>query len=430
MILRKFKINDYEIRSLRGIKDYFRRNKNIDLTNIKIDNIENCYMMMGFGKKIDFRKTYDTLLLFSNNDLKGNRISSFIKEVGSDIFCPIRYMKYLEYRKINVNDSNSEKFWLLKYGDNWKYYRDKMYDNRPTPYEPEYISEKYSISLDDAKIWISEYKKNKNTSLDGFIKRHGEEKGNEMFNKFQETSKHTKEKYIKQLGKINGEDKWKEYIDVKKKTSKRSIEYWLELGYDHEQAEELRKEFHRLNFNTSSVEYWILKGLNEIDAEEKVKEIFRKKTVFFSRASKESLKYFDKLKSFFDNIGMNVMLGIENNHEITLYDKINKKLKFYDFCVPDLKLIIEYNGERYHPNPEKLSKLEWDEWGCIILNNKNNFKTVIQTADEKYKLDQEKKQLAINNYYDYLEIWSSDTQEYNWNKIKQILKIKGIKYEN
>ena len=123
-------------------------------------------------------------------------------------------------------------------------------------------------------------------------------------------------------------------------------------------------------------------------------------------------------------------LGVKNNSEFSIYDKEKIKLNFYDFCVPELKIIIEYHGERFHPNPKKLTKEEWEKWRCYILNNKNKFKTLILTADEKYKLDQQKKKLALDNGYSYLELWSSDSHKENWEKIKKFLKTKGINYEN
>jgi hypothetical protein len=430
MIDRKFKINGYEIRSQRGIKDFFRRNKNVDLDNLKLENIENCAYLMGFDKKVDFKKIYDTLILFSNNEVKGHKLSFFIREVGSDNFCPKRYVEYLNYRKINKSDSNSDVFWHLKFGKKWKYFRDELYKNRPSPYDSEYISEKFNITLCEAEKRVKEYKKNKATSLSMFIERHGEELGKEKFKQFQLSSKHTREKFVDKFGKVEGNKKWDEYIDRKKKTSKRSVEYWLERGYEYEQAEELRKEFHRLNFNTSSVEHWVLKGFSEEEAKNKVQEIFNKKTVKFARASKESLVYFNPLKDFFNKKGKDVKLGVEGSCELSVYDKEIGKLNFYDFSIPDFNLIIEYHGERYHPNPEKLSKKEWDDWRCYVLNNKNNFKTIILTADEKYELDQQKKRLAIDNGYSYLELWSSDSKEYNWEKIKKFLKTKNINYEN
>jgi polyhydroxyalkanoate synthesis regulator phasin len=426
----KFKINGHEIRTQRGIKDFFRTYKDLDLSNLKIENIENCCLLMGFDRRVVFKKAYDTLLLFSNEEIKGHKLSSFIREVGSECFCPDRYLELFEYRKENKLDSNSDTFWKLKFGKSWKKHRDEAYKNKPTHYNVDYVSEKLNLSKDEAIKYVEDFKKNKATSKENFLKKHGEKLGAEKFKKFQETSKHTKEKYVKQFGRLEGENKWDEYISVKKKTSKRSVEYWIEQGYDFEQAEELRKEFHRLNFNTSSVDYWVMKGISQEEAEKKVSEIFRKKTVKFGRASRESLCYFSDLKDFFEREKKEIRLGVKGNYELSIYDKVNKKMNFYDFSVPELKIIIEYHGERYHPNPERLSKKDWDNWKCYILNNKNNFKTVVLTADEKYELDQQKKNTAIESGYDYLEIWSYDNKEYNWNKIKKFLKTKNINYEN
>ncbi|MDY0215272.1 MAG: hypothetical protein RBS24_07175 [Bacilli bacterium] len=47
-------------------------------------------------------------------------------------------------------------------------------------------------------------------------------------------------------------------------------------------------------------------------------------------------------------------VGIKGSKEWCLNGKKDKdieKVYFYDFTIPKFKIIIEYNGETYHPNP-------------------------------------------------------------------------------
>gem|GEM_PF-4228513 len=53
-------------------------------------------------------------------------------------------------------------------------------------------------------LW-QEYLLKVDQSLDGFIRRYGEPEGIIKYDIFRNKSKHTKEKYIMQLGKIAGE---------------------------------------------------------------------------------------------------------------------------------------------------------------------------------------------------------------------------------
>jgi hypothetical protein len=101
-------------------------------------------------------------------------------------------------------------------------------------YEPMYWSLRKNISLDEAQKIVNDYKSNKSTSKNGFIKRHGKNKGIEMYNKFQQTSAYSSsdEWFIKKYG-----ENWKEQKNYSmRKKSKRCVEYWIYLGYSLEDA--------------------------------------------------------------------------------------------------------------------------------------------------------------------------------------------------
>lgn len=101
-------------------------------------------------------------------------------------------------------------------------------------YEPLYWSLRKNISLKEAEKIVNEYKKNKSTSKEGFISRHGEDVGIKMYEKFQQTSAYSSsdEWFINKYG-----ENWKENKDYyMRRRSKRCIEYWICRGYSLEDS--------------------------------------------------------------------------------------------------------------------------------------------------------------------------------------------------
>lgn len=101
-------------------------------------------------------------------------------------------------------------------------------------YEPIYWSLRKNITLDESEKIVSEYKKNKSTSKDGFIKRHGQLKGTQMYEDFQKSSAYSSsdEWFIKKYG-----ENWRECKEYDfRKNSKRCLEYWTYHGYTIDDA--------------------------------------------------------------------------------------------------------------------------------------------------------------------------------------------------
>jgi very-short-patch-repair endonuclease len=96
--------------------------------------------------------------------------------------------------------------------------------------------------------------------------------------------------------------------------------------------------------------------------------------------------------------------------EYFLYDKSEKRYYFYDFTIlkDDLKIIIEYNGSKFHPRKYSLTEEEWKNWRCLFNEDID--------ADTKYKYDCKKRDLALDNGFQYLEIWSDDVFDSNIEK--------------
>lgn len=81
------------------------------------------------------------------------------------------------------------------------------------------------------------------------------------------------------------------------------------------------------------------------------------------------------------------------------------------FVIRSKKIIIEYNGTRWHPHPKHMNEEEWNSW---YINDTN--------ADIKYKRDIDKIKTAKNNGYKCLVIWSDSSYDDNMKRIMNFIK--------
>lgn len=191
----------------------------------------------------------------------------------------------------------------------------------------------------------------------------------------------------------------------------------LSFLYDSETVKKIKKQHGSRSART--LENYIKKYGKE-QGQLKFQEYIHKNRTSYNkkRASKESTEIFTLLYTYINqkyNINKNIWF---DNLEIKKEEWFicdNKKYYFYDFTMLDQKIIIEYHGETYHPNPKKLTKEEWDLW--------KNPRNINITADVQYKKDQLKKQVALNKGFSYYEIYSDSHKL----KIKEVLEeLKNI----
>jgi len=133
------------------------------------------------------------------------------------------------------------------------------------------------------------------------------------------------------------------------------------------------------------------------------------------KASKQSLVIFEEFYYKLINIfGIkNLFMGIQDNKEFFIKD--TDRLYFYDFTILPLKLIFEYNGSHIHPNKNVLNEKEWNTW---------EHKFTKQSANDVFKFDQYKNKLAVENGFDVIVLWDSDTIEHNKLIVSESIKSK------
>ena len=384
--------NDVNIKSRKSLI-FFIKNNDVHSFSGDLEKIFKInYLIEDKIKFINLLKQYifkiETFILFVNSN-----------NFNDNLFDEERLKKFINYVQIKPKDRMSDDYHLLRFGFINKDHRNK-----------------YGLSLDK------------------FIKRYGEEKG---------------------------EIKYKEYSQSQKNKSRYSINYWMENG--HSEADSLKilsdlqsshtkkhlenkskeyiQEYHRSN-SPWRVEYYLNRGYNEKESKEIISKIKKESSMFCSEyyqkightieeshdlsyeywkehcyknnsnVSKESLKIFSVNYERIKNLDMCVYFGGSNieKKEYFLYDKNESRYYFYDFTVlnGDIKLIIEYNGVKFHPRKDSLTEEDWKKWRCLFNEDVD--------ADTKYKYDCKKRDLALSNGFQYLEIWSDDDFDSNIQK--------------
>jgi len=199
--------------------------------------------------------------------------------------------------------------------------------------------------------------------------------------------------------------------ELRKRRLWNQIEYYTNKGYSEEVGYQLMQEkFKERNLQTMKklTQKYINKGYDEFTALENAQKDYKKrakktmktriknKSFGWQKASKQSLDYFKPLMDYLDKENIEYYVGTETKQEWFIA-KGTEYFYSYDFCIPSKKLIIEYNGEHIHPNPE-MSKEDWNNWRHC-WNKK--------TADECRELDQIKIKVAEERGYKVIEVFES-----------------------
>lgn len=245
------------------------------------------------------------------------------------------------------------------------------------------------------------------------------------------------------------------FSDFKTRKLPNRLKYWLDLGFTTEEAHQKIKSVQHARstrspaaqkgakgFSIRTHEYWINQGFTADEARQKVSELqvgnglnwyinrygesegrkrynFRiqkwlesykkalendptineRKMVKFCNASKKSLTVFLPVYNKYKDI-VNIYLGIEGNNEYFLRD--GNSILFYDFTIPEIKLMVEYNGSKFHPNIDMLTESDIRSWKSLFSG---------EDASTIIAKDIVKKKIAEHHGYKLITIWDTDDVE-------------------
>jgi len=134
------------------------------------------------------------------------------------------------------------------------------------------------------------------------------------------------------------------------------------------------------------IEYYLNKGYSI----EESKQFLINKTKNYKRYSIKSVKVIEKLIELCKSNQIYNLTFLYADKEFHLYDPIKKKARWYDLTIPELNLIIEYNGEVFHPRKKD---------------------SMYYTVEESIKNDLYKKDIAKKNGYDILYFWERGSEK-------------------
>jgi hypothetical protein len=299
--------------------------------------------------------------------------------------------------------------------------------NRQTTNSIEAISQNHNVDINTAKSILNDRSKQ---GIDTFKNREDyieiKEKRTQTLVDWTSKNKKTLEKK-----RLEGVKKFREDVKsgLKKYNNPLTIEYYTNKGLTQQEAKDALSERQRTFSRNKCIErYGLDKGL-EIwkNRQEKWQKTLKSKPadeiIRINKSklndnfySKESIEAFDLLINM---VGLKESDYLYKENELVLYDRKEKKCFMYDFCIPNLKIIVEYNGYCWHVHEDVLTKEEINCWKNPISG---------ETADSVIKKDYIKSELAKKCGYNIYTIWNdidiSPQLEEISNIIKEAMTIK------
>lgn len=260
----------------------------------------------------------------------------------------------------------------LKYGDvegliRWNTYCNKQSETNTLDYK----SKKYGMTEEEFK----EYNSSRSVTKENLVKRHGIELGMKKWNAYVERQSYAGcklEYFIEKYGEEKGTLKYNE-------VNKQKI-----LSYE--------------NF---------IRKYGDEDGKDKWESYLSNSRNLYSNISQELFDILaDKLKVSAGNC-----FYAKLNYEKYLYN-LTKSYK-YDFCLEDKKLIIEYNGDLYHANPNIYSQND-----VIKLRYLER-----PIAKDIWDYDAIKNKFAEDAGYKVLVVWESDYKNNKEKVINELLEV-------
>jgi hypothetical protein len=285
-----------------------------------------------------------------------------------------------------------------------------------------------------------------------YKEKYGEIEGNIKFNEYKQRLSVSQRKKVIREGKIPQQER-----------SLICKEYWIKIGHTEEEAIELSKAHHlmmiehshkvkpiRLRINIpNTLDYWLYRGydyttalkmqklitIKSIQSKEGYKKKYgdewiekwddmcrkknasylrnlSKKDGFVCKASKQSLEYFNPLRTWLISkhniLPDDIYLGIEGSKEFFLAHSTLYYFR-YDFTIRSKKIIIEYHGDRWHPS-DILTDSQWKDWSSPHGIS----------VDIQHNIDIKRKEIAETLGFKYYVIWSYKDKD---QEMKNVIKF-------
>lgn len=192
-------------------------------------------------------------------------------------------------------------------------------------------------------------------------------------------------------------------IEAENKRIVRNQNWYIDTYGEVEGLERYKLKCENISKNSGHSLEKFIQRYGETDGERRYIE-YKKHT---SKASKESLLVFNKVLKHFENIiyKSDIYYGVKNSREYFI--STSDAYYLFDFTIRSLKLIIEFNGVKFHINPEWSDEVK-QKWKHPFDKNKT-YEEILEYDIQKYKV-------AKDQGFDLLVIWSDTPIEENVEK--------------
>jgi len=190
--------------------------KNNEYSDIDYSLIEEVYSIHGVSEEV-FKRSLELIDIS-----EFSKMIKTMQEIG-ELFSPSRFVKYLEYRNVNKYDSISEKFFKLKYGDNFREFLEKRVED--VNQSKSALIKKYGTVLGTKKFEKNRKTNAGNLSIERRKKIHGDEIGEKLFleTKQKMKNKNSQEYYIHLYGEEDGKRKHSERYEKRSNTIRKWV---------------------------------------------------------------------------------------------------------------------------------------------------------------------------------------------------------------
>lgn len=222
------------------------------------------------------------------------------------------------------------------FGDDFNRYKEYIHShtlkNTDHLYNPDFLSVKFNKPLSWCVDYVQKLKSSKATNLDGFIARHGQEKGKLLFDEFVKTSQ-WKNSYIDQ----NGPEAYRTKI---RRNNPRCLDYYIDRGYSEVEGKKLLREY-QINNSGIFKEYWQSRGVPLEDIEGILDEIRRRQ----AQGTRESIKR--QMSEDYDKFKRGRSNGLNINHYLTKYE--DGELRFLERLKKAVANGPEFYNKKFGP---------------------------------------------------------------------------------
>lgn len=263
---------------------------------------------------------------------------------------------------------------------------------------------------EDGQLRYDEYRRKQAESNTFEYKRDKYGWTKEQFDEFNKSRGSSLENFIKWHGEEAGKEKWEAYRKMQAETS--TNEYIMST-----QSQE-RIDYIKIA-RVRSFEWCLLKCKNDV---KKAREMFINIKSLDKNYSESSCVFFDLvIAEVKRQTNIKFKKPLMRRKELALFCEETNKKRFYDFCMPEINLIIEYHGDMWHANPEKYSAEDFTN---------TYFRRLNKTAADVWAIDEAKANLAIKHGYDFHVVWESKREEVFDDIVDLIVKKLNIKNTN